>query len=80
VFPYPEFHDSGALVSYGPSLKANMQRVARYIDKILKGEKASELPVDQVSKFELVIDLRQARSMGIEVPQTLLYRADDVIR
>jgi putative ABC transport system substrate-binding protein len=80
VFPYPEFHDSGALVSYGPSLKANMRRVARYIDKILKGEKASELPVDQVSKFELVVDLREARSMGIEVPQTLLYRADEVIK
>ena len=72
VFPYPEFHDSGALVSYG--LKANMRRVARYVDKILKGEKPSELPVDQVSKFELVVDLREARSMGIEVPQTLLAR------
>jgi putative ABC transport system substrate-binding protein len=80
VFPYPEFHDSGALISYGPSLKANMRRVARYIDKILKGEKVSELPVDQVSKFELVVDLREARSMGIEVPQMLLYRADEVIK
>jgi putative ABC transport system substrate-binding protein len=57
-----------------------MGRVARYVDKILKGEKASELPVDQVSKFELVVDLREARSMGIEVPQTLLYRADEVIK
>jgi putative tryptophan/tyrosine transport system substrate-binding protein len=80
VFPYPEFHDSGALVSYGPSLKANMRRVARYIDKILKGEKASELLVDQVSQFELVVDLREARSMGIDVPQTLMHRADEVIQ
>jgi putative ABC transport system substrate-binding protein len=80
VFPYPEFHDGGALVSYGPSLKANMRRVARYVDKVLKGEKASELPVDQISKFDLVVDLREARSMNIEVPQTLLYRADEVIR
>jgi putative tryptophan/tyrosine transport system substrate-binding protein len=80
VFPYPEFHDSGALISYGPSLQADMRRVARYIDKILKGEKPSGLPVDQVSKFELVVDLREARSIGIEVAQTLTYRADEVIQ
>ena len=67
-------------MSYGPILKDVMRRGAYYVDKILKGANPSELPVEQISKFDLVIDLRAARSMGIIVPKTLLYRADEVIR
>jgi putative tryptophan/tyrosine transport system substrate-binding protein len=80
VFAYREFHEDGALMSYGPSLKATMRSVAPYVDKILKGAKPADLPIEQISKFQLVIDLRVAREMGITVPQELLFRADEVIR
>ena len=80
VFAYREFHEDGALMSYGPSLKATMHSVAKYVDKILKGAKPADLPIEQISKYDLVIDLRVAREMGITVPQELLFRADEVIR
>ena len=80
VFAYREFHEDGALMSYGPSLKATMRSVAPYVDKILKGAKPADLPIDQISKFQLVIDLRVARELGLKVPQELLFRADEVIR
>ena len=80
IFPYREYHDFGVLMSYGVDLKAVFRRAAYYVDRILKGAKPSELPVEQISKFDLVIDLRVAREQGIKVPQELLYRADEVIR
>jgi putative ABC transport system substrate-binding protein len=80
VFAYREFHEDGALMSYGPSLKATMHSAATYVDKILKGAKPADLPIEQISKYDLVIDLRVAREMGITVPQELLFRADEVIR
>lgn len=80
VFAYREFHEDGALMSYGPSLKQTMHSAARYVDKILKGAKPADLPIEQISKFHLVLDLRVAREMGITVPQELLFRADEVIR
>jgi len=67
-------------MSYGIDLNESMRRAAAYVDKILKGSKPSEIPIEQVSKFELVIDLRVAREQGIRVPQELLLRADEVIR
>ncbi len=75
-----EYHDDGVLMSYVVDLKEAMRRAAPYVDKILRGAKPSELPIEQVSKFELVIDLRVAREMGITVPQELLLCADEVIR
>ena len=75
-----EYHDDGVLMSYGVDLKEAMHRAAVYVDKILNGAKPSEIPIEQVSKFELIIDLRVAREMGIAVPQELLFRADEVIR
>lgn len=80
VFPWREYHDFGVVVSYGPDLREGLHRGAYYVDKLLNGAKPSELPVEQVSKVELILDLRAAKSMGIHVPDTLLYRADKVIR
>jgi putative ABC transport system substrate-binding protein len=80
IFPATEYHDAEVLMSYGPNLTQANRRLAVYVDKILKGAKPSELPIEQLSKYELVIDLRVARAMGLQVPQELLLRADEVIR
>ena len=80
VFPFYLGNDNGALLSYGPSVKEGTQRAAVFVDKILKGAKPSELPIEQMSKYELIVNLRVARAMGIRVPEDLLLRADEVIR
>jgi putative ABC transport system substrate-binding protein len=80
MFPIIEYHSEGVLVSYGPSIREGGRMTAFYVDKILKGAKPGDLPVQQLSKVELVIDLRVAREEGIKVPEELLYRADEVIR
>jgi putative ABC transport system substrate-binding protein len=67
-------------MSYGPSLHWGAHRAAAYVDKILKGARPADLPVEQHSKFELIIDLRAAHELGLKVPQELLLRADEVIR
>jgi putative ABC transport system substrate-binding protein len=80
IFPYDDFHEHGALMSYGPSLREAGRLAAGYVDKILKGANPSELPIQQISRFELIIDLRLARELGIDVPRALLARADRVIK
>ena len=65
---------------HGPNLRDTAHRAAAYIDKILRGAKPSDVPIEQVSEFELIIDLRVARALKLDVPQALLLRADEVIR
>ncbi len=80
IFPVRDYHDAGVLMSYGASAKEMGHQAAAYVDKILKGAKPAELPIEQMSKYELVIDLRVARTLNLKVPQDLLLRADEVIR
>jgi putative ABC transport system substrate-binding protein len=79
LFPEREVAEAGGLIAYGPSIPASFQRAAAYVDKILRGAKPADLPVEQPTTFELVVNLQTARAIGVTIPTSILLRADEVI-
>ena len=79
VYPYRYYAVDGGLVTYGPNTLDPVRRAARYVDRILKGEKPADMPVQAPTKYELIVNLKTATALGLSIPQSLLATADEVI-
>jgi ABC-type uncharacterized transport system substrate-binding protein len=80
ICPSRQYVEAGCLMSYGANPRDRGQRIAAYVDKLLKGATAADLPVEQIMRFELVINLKTAQALGLTIPPSLLFQADEVIR
>jgi putative ABC transport system substrate-binding protein len=80
IYPRADYADNGGLMSYGPAPGTDGRDAARHVDKILKGAKPADLPVEQPTKFELIVNLKAAKQIGLTIPPSVLARADRVIR
>ncbi|MGH8677085.1 MAG: ABC transporter substrate-binding protein, partial [Burkholderiales bacterium] len=80
MFQEPWYTAAGGLLSYGPDITEALRRVAYFVDRLLKGAKPSDLPVEQITKFHLAVNLKTAKALGVRIPESVLMRADEVIR
>ena len=80
MYPRNEYVEDGGLMTYGANINDLYRRAATYVDKVLKGAKPADLPVEQPVKFELIINLKTAQELGLTIPSTLLFQAEEVIR
>jgi putative ABC transport system substrate-binding protein len=80
MYEHRDFVDAGGLMSYGPNLREVFRRAADYVDRILKGGKPSEMPIEQPTRFQLVVNLKTAGTLGLTLPPAFLSRADEVLQ
>jgi putative ABC transport system substrate-binding protein len=80
MWEWPEFAEAGGLMAYGPRVDDLHRHAAKYVDRVLRGAKPADLPVEQAATFKLVINLKTAKALGLTIPQSLLVRADEVIQ
>jgi putative ABC transport system substrate-binding protein len=80
IYGTKDFADAGGLIAFGPNAADQWRRAAVYVDKILKGARPADLPVEQPTKFEFVINLKAAKALGLAIPQSVLLRADTIVR